>query len=98
MTRRITLLLFTASALLFGGDPRLVRAVDSIGLTVSDLDRSVEFYSKVLDFEKVSETEVDGAAHEHLSGVFGLRVRIARMKLGDESIELAEFLAPKGRP
>ena len=98
MIRRATLLLFTGCALLFGGDPRLVRAVDSIGLTVSDLDRSVEFYSKVLDFEKVSETEVDGDAYEHLSGVFGLRMRIARLKLGDESIELTEFLAPKGRP
>jgi len=72
--------------------------VDSIGLTVSDLDRSVEFYSKVLHFEKVSEIEVDGDAYERLQGVFGLRMRIARMKLGDESIELTEYLAPRGRP
>jgi catechol 2,3-dioxygenase-like lactoylglutathione lyase family enzyme len=98
MKRRVTLLLFTACALLFGGDHRLVRAVDSIGLTVSDLDRSVEFYSKVLSFEKVSETEVDGESYEHLEGVFGLHMKIARMKLGDETIELTEFLAPRGRP
>jgi catechol 2,3-dioxygenase-like lactoylglutathione lyase family enzyme len=98
MTRRLLLLLATA-ALLFSGDQRpLVTAVDSIGLTVSDLDRSVEFYAKVLHFEKVSEAEVDGEAYEHLYGVFGLRARIARMKLGDESIELTEYLAPKGRP
>src|SRR6266853_1776505 len=76
----------------------LVPAVDSIGLTVSDLDRSVEFYSKVLSFEKVSETEVDGPEYEHLEGVFGLRMRTARMRLGDEFIELTEFLAPRGRP
>jgi catechol 2,3-dioxygenase-like lactoylglutathione lyase family enzyme len=75
----------------------LVTAVDSIGLTVSDLDRSVEFYSKVLSFEKVSETEVAGTEYEHLEGVFGLRMRTARMRLGDEFIELTEFLAPKGR-
>jgi catechol 2,3-dioxygenase-like lactoylglutathione lyase family enzyme len=67
-------------------------------MTVSDLDRSVEFYSKVLSFEKVSETEVDGLDYEHLDGVFGLRMRTARMRLGDEFIELTEFLAPKGRP
>jgi len=76
----------------------LVTAVDSIGLTVSDLDRSVEFYSKVLSFEKVSETEVDGPEYEHLEGVFGLRMRTARMRLGNEFIELTEFLAPLGRP
>src|SRR5271165_2369029 len=76
----------------------LVTAVDSIGLTVSDLDRSVEFYSKVLSFEKVSETETDGPEYEHLEGVFGLRSRTARMRLGDEFIELTEFLAPRGLP
>ena len=67
-------------------------------MTVSDLDRSVEFYSKVLSFEKVSEAEFDGPEYEHLEGVFGLRIRTARMRLGDEFIELTEYLAPKGRP
>lgn len=99
MPRRIllTLILF-CSALAGSAHPPLVTGVDSIGLTVSDLDRSVEFYSKVLSFEKVSEAEVDGSDYEHLEGVFGLRMRTARMRLGDEFIELTEFLAPKGRP
>jgi catechol 2,3-dioxygenase-like lactoylglutathione lyase family enzyme len=75
-----------------------VTAVDSIGVTVADVDRSVEFFSKVLSFEKVSEIEVAGSEYEHLQGVFGLRMRIVRMKLGDEFIELTEYLAPRGRP
>jgi len=97
--RRILLSLILVSSVWAGGErPPLVTSVDSIGLTVSDLDRSVEFYSKVLSFEKVTETEVDGSDYEHLQGVFGLRMRTARMRLGDEFIELTEFLAPKGRP
>jgi catechol 2,3-dioxygenase-like lactoylglutathione lyase family enzyme len=77
----------------------LVKAVDSVGFTVSDVDRSVEFFSKVLSFEKVSETEVIGDEYEHLQGAFGLRMRVARMKLGEEFIELTEYLAPHdGRP
>jgi catechol 2,3-dioxygenase-like lactoylglutathione lyase family enzyme len=92
------ILLFVVSLAFAGEHGPIVTAVDSIGLTVSDLDRSVEFYSKVLSFEKVSEIEVEGDRYEHLTGVFGLRMRIARMKLGDESIELTEFLAPRGRP
>ncbi len=92
-------ILLLAAGLAIAGEPgRIVTAVDSIGLTVSDLDRSVEFYNKVLRFEKVSEIEVEGDGYERLTGVFGLRMRIARMKLGDESIELTEFLAPRGRP
>jgi catechol 2,3-dioxygenase-like lactoylglutathione lyase family enzyme len=98
MLRRAFFTLMLAGGLLFAGSHRLVQGVDSIGLTVSDLDRSVEFYSGVLHFQKVSETEVDGERYEHLTGVFGLRMRIARMRLGDEYIELTEFLAPRGRP
>src|SRR5881296_2392483 len=78
-------------------DP-LVQGVDAIGITVSDMDRAMEFYSKVLTFEKVSDTEVAGQDYEHLEGVFGLRMRVVRMRLGDEFIELTEYLAPKGRP
>jgi catechol 2,3-dioxygenase-like lactoylglutathione lyase family enzyme len=99
MKRRNFLLVLAASTALFAaGAQPLVSGVDSIGITVSDLDRAVEFYSKVLSFEKVAECEVDGETYERLYGVFGLRIRIARMRLGDEFIELTEFLAPKGRP
>jgi catechol 2,3-dioxygenase-like lactoylglutathione lyase family enzyme len=76
----------------------LVEAVGAVGITVADMDRSVEFYSKVLSFEKVSDVEVTGSEYEHLQGVFGLRMRVVRLRLGDEFIELTEYLAPKGRP
>ncbi|MGH7409769.1 MAG: VOC family protein, partial [Candidatus Methylomirabilis sp.] len=38
----------------------LIAEVATVGMTVSDMDRSVEFYSKVLSFEKVSDVEVWG--------------------------------------
>lgn len=72
--------------------------VEAIGFTVSDLDNSVRFFSEVLSFQKVSDVEVFGSEYEHLQGVFGLRMRVVRMKLGDELIELTEYLAPQGRP
>ena len=89
--------IFTQQALAQQG-PALVDGVDAIGITVSDMDRAVDFYSKVLTFEKVSDTEVAGEDYERLEGVFGLRIRVVRMRLGDEFIELTEYLAPKGRP
>jgi catechol 2,3-dioxygenase-like lactoylglutathione lyase family enzyme len=75
-----------------------VTGVAGIGITVSDMDRAVDFYSRVLSFERVSDAEVSGSDVEHLEGVFGVRMRVVRMRLGDELIELTEFLAPKGRP
>jgi catechol 2,3-dioxygenase-like lactoylglutathione lyase family enzyme len=75
-----------------------VRSVGSVVITVSDMDRAVSFYRSILAFEKTSDTEVAGQDVEHYFGVFGSRVRIVRMKLGEESIELVQFLAPRGRP
>ena len=88
-----TFLLFTSTAL-----AQLVKSVDAVGMTVSDMDRSVDFFSKVLSFEKGSDVEVVGSEYERLQGLFGVRMRIVRMRLGDEIIELTEYLAPKGRP
>jgi len=76
----------------------LVGEVAAIGMTVSDMDRSVEFYSKILSFEKVSDVEVAGDDYEHLQGLFGLRMRVVRMRLGEEELELTEYLTPRGRP
>ena len=50
-----------------------VRAVDSVAMTVGNLDVSRAFYESVLKFQFLSETEVSGEAYEHLYGVFGLR-------------------------
>jgi catechol 2,3-dioxygenase-like lactoylglutathione lyase family enzyme len=80
------------------GQQPLVSAVGPIGMTVSDMDRSLDFYTRILHFSKVSDEEFSGEAYEHLKGVFGLRIRVARMQLGEEQIELTEYLAPKGRP
>jgi catechol 2,3-dioxygenase-like lactoylglutathione lyase family enzyme len=78
--------------------PPVVASVDSIGITVNDLDRAVAFYTDVLGFERLAESEVTGEKYERLYGVFGLRLRTATLRLGDERIELMEFLAPRGRP
>lgn len=71
--------------------------VAEIGVTVADLDRSVAFYEGVLGFERVSEVELDGEPYERLRGVFPLRMRVARLRLGGETIELTDYLAPASR-
>jgi len=60
--------------------------VETAGFTVSDMDRSIDFYRRVLHFQKVSDRRIpDGNA------------RVVRMQLGEEQIELAQYDA-KGRP
>lgn len=75
----------------------LVTAIGPIGMTVSDMDRSLAFYTHVLHFSKVSDEEFAGENFEHVKGVFGVRIRVARLQLGEEQLELTEYLAPQGR-
>lgn len=89
---------WTSVALTQPSQAPVVEAVEAVGMTVADMERSTAFYTTVLSFEKVSDVEVTGSAYEHLQGVFGLRMRVVRMRLGEEFIELTEYLAPKGRP
>ena len=82
-------------------DPRVaapIASVDSVGMTVSDMTRAIDFYTRVLPFTKESDVEVTGRPWEQLHGVFGARMRIVGLRLGDERLELTEYLAPKGRP
>jgi catechol 2,3-dioxygenase-like lactoylglutathione lyase family enzyme len=90
-----TALLTLVTALAFAQSPQVT--VESTGMTVSDMDRAVEFYS-ALTFQKVSDVEVLGEQYEHLEGVFGARMRIVRMQLGNEYLDLTQYLAPPGRP
>jgi catechol 2,3-dioxygenase-like lactoylglutathione lyase family enzyme len=89
-----------ACRLVADGPDRAVRveAVSSVGMTVSDMARALEFYTEVLPFTKEYDRESAGRAWEQLHGVFGARVRVVGLKLGNERLELTEYLAPKGRP
>jgi catechol 2,3-dioxygenase-like lactoylglutathione lyase family enzyme len=71
--------------------------VDAIGITVKDLNRAEKFYEEVLGFKKLWEHDYSGSAYEKLEGVFGLHIRVARLQLGDEFIELTDYLTAGGR-
>lgn len=83
MLRRTFLAVFLLGNALAG------TGVDSIGMTVSDLDRSVDFYTKVLTFETVSQADSASA---------GLHSRQARLQLGTEFLELTQYPDNPGQP
>ena len=73
-------------------------SIKYVGMTVANLEQSVKFYTEVLSFQKITETEVWGEDWEKLQGVFGLRMQVVQMQLGDEIISLMQYLTPEGRP
>jgi catechol 2,3-dioxygenase-like lactoylglutathione lyase family enzyme len=90
--------------LLVVGLPSTVRAqpddlaVTGVTLTVDDLDRAIPFYRDALSFTPIDTVDASGPKVARLVGVFGARMRVVTLRLGQETIALAEFLAPQGRP
>src|SRR5919109_3657815 len=99
MRRRVVILLVLvlpvavlATVFRANGAAGRVTAVGPIAMTVASAERSAAFYGDVLGFEKVSDGEVAGEAWDRLYGIASLRLRVVRMRLGDERIELLEFI------
>jgi len=83
---------------LFNGNIQAqVIKVDAVGITVKDMNRSVKFYQEILGFRKISDNEYSGTEFERLEAIFGLNIRVVRMQLGDEFIELTDYLTAGGR-
>ena len=70
-------------------------SVDHIGLTVGDLDRSVEFYCTVLDCVVRERAVIKGAEVETLTGVAGAVIHTADLDLPQGGmLELLQYLGP----
>ncbi|MEG3896351.1 MULTISPECIES: VOC family protein [unclassified Microcoleus] len=75
-----------------------VQRIRAIGLTVSDADRSQDFYTHALGFEPVSDITVETEDYSDLVGVAEATIRIVTLQLGDELIELIQYLNIEGKP
>ncbi|MEO7768732.1 MAG: VOC family protein [Ferruginibacter sp.] len=74
-----------------------VDKVGPIGITVKDMEKSVKYYAEVLGFAIISDGAYTGDEYEKLKNIFGLNIRVVQMKLGDEVIELTDYLTSGGR-
>jgi catechol 2,3-dioxygenase-like lactoylglutathione lyase family enzyme len=76
-----------------------VERVKMIGFTVADVEREADFFTKVLQFEKVSDFRVVGSEYDKMEGVFNANMRIVHLKLGGQIVELTQYVSPPtGRP
>jgi catechol 2,3-dioxygenase-like lactoylglutathione lyase family enzyme len=73
-------------------------AADHTGITVSNLERSLEFWQNVLGFEFSHRAHQAGEMAEQITGVKGAELKLAVVKApGGHKIELLEYLAPPDR-
>ena len=69
----------------------------SVGFTVADMATSVDFLTKLCPFEQISDREISGADVEQLTGLSNISLRVVRLKLGDELVELTQY-SSSGKP
>jgi catechol 2,3-dioxygenase-like lactoylglutathione lyase family enzyme len=75
-----------------------VTAADHTGITVSNLERSLEFWRDVLGFELSHSAQQTGELAAEITGVAGAEIKLVVLKaLGGHKIELLEYLAPPDR-
>jgi catechol 2,3-dioxygenase-like lactoylglutathione lyase family enzyme len=72
--------------------------VGPVVITVSDMNRAVDFYTRVLTFHETIDFERSDADYDRLYNVPRVRLRVVDLRLGDESIELLQFIGVKGAP
>jgi catechol 2,3-dioxygenase-like lactoylglutathione lyase family enzyme len=75
-----------------------VIAADHTGITVSNLQRSLDFWQNVLGFEFSHRAHQSGQMVEEITGVKGAELKLAVVKApGGHKIELLQYLAPPDR-
>lgn len=78
----------------------LISGVDHVGVTVTDLDRSIKFYTEVLECTVVVEQEKRGGYLAAIVGYPDADVRMAHLQLPGSSprLELFEYRVPRTAP
>lgn len=75
-----------------------VQRIRAVGLPVSNADRARDFYTQALGFQVVSDITINDPNYCKLEGVSETRIRIMTLQLGEETIELIEYLDSPGNP
>jgi catechol 2,3-dioxygenase-like lactoylglutathione lyase family enzyme len=76
---------------------KMIEGLEHVGLSVTNLDKSIEFYCKNLHCEVIRIVEAN--TNSLLGKVVGMPdcvARIAHLKAGPNMLELFEYIKPKG--
>jgi catechol 2,3-dioxygenase-like lactoylglutathione lyase family enzyme len=81
-------------------EPALVTGIGHIGLTVTDLERSIAFYTEVLECEVVMRQEKKGGYLAAIVGYPEADVKMAHLTLPGSAhkLELFEYRVPRSAP
>jgi glyoxylase I family protein len=72
--------------------------IDHVNIVVSDMERSVRFYTETLGLRRGFETTLEGEWVERVTGLPGARAHCVFMETDDPTVrlELLQYLSPEG--
>ena len=72
----------------------MIDGFNHVGISVSDLHRSIAFYRNSLGMEVVAQMRFEGERYEAILGLEGARGEAALLRSGSLQLELFEFAHP----
>ncbi len=99
MIKELKIIVWILTGLCFSAvssQEEFAQEVKEVTMTVSDLNASINFYTDVLSFKKIS---IDTLQNKELNALFnleyeGLKVVKAKLQIGEEFIQLMQFIQP----
>ena len=80
-----------------GCDPEEGNHVARFVLLVDDLDKEIDFFTKVLDFELLTTQEFSGPDLAALYAVPNLHIKVGLLQLGNQRVTLAKYVDSPGK-
>lgn len=74
----------------------MIHTLEHVGLSVSDMNRSLKFYRDLLGMKLVMDIDASDDRIGRVVGMPGAKCRIVHLKLGDAVLELFEYSEPAG--
>ena len=76
----------------------MIITIDHINIVVSDLERSVKFYTEVLGFEKINTVHLEGEWIDEIVGLKGVNADVTFIIApeGEPKVELLCYKTPSG--
>jgi glyoxylase I family protein len=77
----------------------MLKGIEHVGLSVSDLDRSIEFYCGLLGLKLVRKLEFPSDSRiGELNGMPSSAAKVAHLESEKAMLELFEYVKPRGKP
>jgi len=76
----------------------MIKSINHVGVSVSDLERSMRFYRDLLGMEVVVSTTFSGDLYSRILALEGATGKVALLKAANMQVELFEFARPTPQP